>query len=124
MSYQHLLFIIIFVIFLLVVPFIAKAQLGGCPPEAPPGSICIPNPLQYETIPEVIAAITQLLKTIVIPLGSVMLIISGIQYLTSAGNEERVTRAKKTMFYTIIGMAVVIAVDLIVDVIKEVLIGE
>lgn len=116
MSYQQLLFIIICAMFLLATPLTAKAQ-DGCPP----GSICIPNPLQEETVEGVLAAITGLLRNIAILLGTIMIIISGIQYLTSAGSEERATKAKKTMFYTVIGVVIVIAVDFIMRVIREIL---
>jgi len=108
---KTLLFIIIFAIFLIVAtPLISWAQ-----------TITIPNPLKYDKIEDIIKAITGLLKVIAIPLGTIMIIVSGIQYMTSAGNEEKASKAKKTMLYTIIGLAIVIAVDFIVGLLKEIL---
>lgn len=95
---------------MIIIPFVVRAAI-----------VEIKNPLKSEKIEDIIAAITELVKNVAISLGTIMIIISGIQYLTSAGNEERVTRAKKTMFYTIIGVAIAIGVDFIVDLIKEVL---
>lgn len=84
----------------------------------------IPNPLgPNTTISSIIAKITEALKGIAILVGGIMIIVSGIQYMTSAGNEEKATKAKKTMLYTVIGVAIVIAVDFIVGFIQELLGG-
>lgn len=105
---KTLLFIIIFVIFLIAVPLITKG-------------VVIPDPLGERGITDILKAITGLLKIIAIPLGTIMIIISGIQYLTSAGNEEKASKAKKTMLYTVIGVAIVIAADFIVGFVTEIL---
>ena len=84
-------------------------------------AVTIDNPLKYGDIPSILKAITSLLVKIAIPLGTIMIIISGIQYMTAGGNEEKVTKAKKTIFYTIIGVAIVIAANFIMDLIKEIL---
>jgi hypothetical protein len=103
-----LLFIIICAILLIVMPMIVEA-------------VKIPNPLGEGTeITDIIAKITEALKIIAIPVGVIMIIISGIQYMTAGGNEEKATKAKKTILYTIIGVAIVIAADFIVDLIKEI----
>jgi len=42
------------------------------------------------------------------PLAVLFIIIGGILYMTSAGNPERVSRAKKTLTYAIVGLVVVV----------------
>lgn len=111
---KDLFFIIVCCTILIAVPLVIKAQEG------------LPNPLRcggqpVETIDGLISCITEALKVLVIPIATVMIIIGGIQYLTSMGNEDKVRRAKATLLYAIIGVAVVLAVDFIVDLIREVL---
>lgn len=103
----YIVYIIYFVV-LLGLPFLANA-------------IKIDNPIQYDKIEDILAAITELLKNIAILVGTIMIIISGIQYITSAGNEEKITKAKKNLVYTIIGVAIIFAADLIIDFIREIL---
>ena len=100
--------ITIFSIILVAVPIVVFA-------------IVIENPLKSDSIEEIIKDITGLLKILAISVGTIMIIISGIQYLTSAGNEEKTSKAKKTMLWTIVGVAIVVAVDFIVGFIGEIL---
>lgn len=110
---KDLFFIIVCCTILIAVPLVIKAQ-------------GLPNPLRcggqpVETIDGLISCITEALKVLVIPIATVMIIIGGIQYLTSLGNEDKIRRAKATLLYAIIGVAVVLAVDFMVDLIREVL---
>lgn len=110
---KPLLFIIIFSIIFIAGSLIAKAQL-----------VEIPDPLDCDGHCDLLGIINKIidfLKIIVIPLATIMIIVSGIQYLTSAGNEERASKAKKTMLYAVIGLAIVLAVDFIVGLIQEIL---
>jgi len=114
-----LIFVFCFSIMLIATSVMVKAQ-DNCPP----GLVCIPDPLDCDghcDLLGIINKITNLLKIIAIPVATIMIIISGIQYLTSAGNEERATGARKTLLYTVIGLAVVLAVDFIVGIIQEIL---
>jgi len=81
----------------------------------------IKNPLKYDKIEDIIPAITELLKGIAITLGTVLVIWGGIQIMTAGGSEEKLTKGKKTITWTVIGVAIVILVDFIVGFIKEIL---
>jgi len=109
-----LLFIIVCSIILIGGSITAEAQ-----------TVPIPDPLDCGGQPcdfiGIVNKITDLLVTIVIPVATVMIIISGIQYMTSGGNEERANRAKKTLLYTIVGVAIVLVAKFIVGIIQEVL---
>ena len=83
-------------------------------------AVVIENPLKYDDIGKIIGAIGGLLKVLAIGIGTIMIIIAGIQYMTSAGNEERAAKAKKTILYTLIGVAIVVAVDFIIGLIGEI----
>jgi uncharacterized protein YqgC (DUF456 family) len=52
--------------------------------------------------------------TFIASVGTIMLVISGIYYVTSAGSQERMGTAKKALVYAIIGMVVGLCARLIV----------
>ena len=58
------------------------------------------------------------LAGVVAAVGVIMLIISGIFYMTSAGSTERIGVAKKTLTYAIIGIVVGIGYQAIIGIIK------
>jgi len=101
--------ITIFSIILVVVPLIVFADTT------------IEDPLGNKGVEEIIDKIVMLLQAVAISVGTIMIIISGIQYLTSAGDEAKTTKAKKTILWTIVGVAIVIAAGFIVKFIKEIL---
>lgn len=108
-----LLLIIIFAMLFLVSPTPVLA-------EAP---IEIHNPLKFNTIQEIICALTGLLKTIGFGIGLIMVIWGGIQLMTAAGSEEKVTKGKKTIMWAVIGYAIVFLLDFIVGFVVELLGG-
>ena len=44
----------------------------------------------------------------------ILLVIGGIQFMTSGGNSEQTNKAKNTILYALIGLAVAISAELIV----------
>ena len=112
-----LLLAMFFAMLVLAGPISVQANGTLCPT----GIICIENPLKYKTIDDIVKAITGSLKTIAIFIGFLMVIVSGIQIMTAAGSEEQVKKGKKTLMWTIIGVAIVIGVDFIVGIVKEIL---
>ncbi len=81
----------------------------------------IPNPLKYDEIEDIISEISNLLVGIAITLGTALVIWGGIQIMTAGGSEEKLTKGKKTITWTVIGVAIVILVDFIVGFVKEIL---
>jgi len=80
----------------------------------------IPNPLEaggvtdFSTLLAKIAAGAGLIVTY---LSTVMIIVAAIFYLTSAGNPERINTAKKALIYAIVGIAIGISAQVIVNII-------
>jgi riboflavin transporter FmnP len=64
------------------------------------------DPLGGRSAVEVLKNIARWIGYIVAPIGTVMVVIAGILFLTSAGSPERMGTAKKTLIYGIIGMVV------------------
>ena len=106
------LLILIIVGILLVAGYVARAEV-----------IEIKNPLkpEYDTIEKIIDGIIGLLLIIAIPLATIMVIIGGIQYLTARDNEEQVKKAKSTIKWAIIGLAIISAAKFITGLLEEIL---
>jgi hypothetical protein len=51
----------------------------------------------------------------------IVVLISGIQYMTAGGNEEKATKAKKTLIYGLIGAAIIAASGFILNLIEDIL---
>ncbi len=81
----------------------------------------LPNPLQYDTIEEVLRAVWGYLFAISIPLVAIMVIIGAFQIMFAAGNVERLETGKKTVLYAVIGFAIVLLAGGIVSVVGELL---
>jgi len=97
---------------MILAPFIANA-------------VTIDNPLKCTSddncLMEIIGKITGLLQIIAIAVGVIMIIIAGIQYMTSAGSEDKAKKAKQMIVYTLIGVAIITAANFIVGLIQEIL---
>ncbi len=66
---------------------------------------------------------TTLLFSIAAFLAVVMMILSGIQWITSSGDAEKIAIAKKRMMYAVIGLVIVILAYFIVSTVVTVLGG-
>lgn len=92
-----------FVMLLLVFPVFVSAQ-GVVLPKA---DVVIPEtPQPKGKIVDILQNFMQWLLVVVGILGVIGFVISGIIYLTSAGNEEQAQRGKRTMIYSIVGIIV------------------
>jgi len=63
---------------------------------------------------DTIASVINLLSVLVGVAAVIMIIIGGFRYITSAGDSNKVTSAKNTIIYAIIGLIIVALAQLIV----------
>jgi len=82
----------------LAAPSMAAAQFQ----TEPDGETGLPD----SSIWEIIQALMQWMLYLVAFIAVIAFVISGIMFLTSAGNEDQATKAKQTMIYAIIGVIV------------------
>lgn len=68
-----------------------------------------------ERIVNIIQKLADWLYYIALALAIIFIIIGGIQYMTAAGNDEKVAAAKKRIMYGIIGAVIVLAAGIILD---------
>ncbi|HHD92140.1 MAG TPA: hypothetical protein ENL06_00770 [Candidatus Portnoybacteria bacterium] len=76
-----------------------------------------------ESFAELICKITCFLQPIIITLAILMIILSGFQFVTAQGNEEKINQAKNTFKWTVIGVAIIIGAKLIIIILAEILGG-
>ena len=83
----------------------------------------IENPLPWESIEELIGAITNFIFRVAVIVAPIMFIIAGFFFITSAGEPEKVRKARNVFNYTLIGLVVVLLATGMYELIKSILSG-
>lgn len=83
----------------------------------------IPDPLGGVDFPQLLGNIAKGVGMLVASLGVIMIIVAGILYLTSAGNPQRTETAKKALLYAVIGIAIGLAANGLVEIILKIIKG-
>ena len=85
----------------------------------------IPNPLgpQNQTIPQLIDKIATWLLGIGATIGVIIVLYAAFLFMTSGGSAERVTMARKTLWYAIIGLAILLLAKGVTALIENILKG-
>jgi len=98
------------------------AAQQGSGPVGGGTTIPLPNPLGpcdgFECVLKNFLA--GLLK-ISVPIFTIMVLVGGFQIMTAAGNEERLSKGKKTILYSVVGFAILLSAYGIVSIIQEIL---
>ena len=105
-------FKIIFSIFLfsLLVPFLTKAITFG-------------PPFETKSFEELINAIVDFVFWVAIAIAPIMVIVAAYFFLTSSGNSEKISTAKKIILFTFIGLFIVLLAKGIPSIIEQILKG-
>ena len=72
-------------------------------------SVTFTNPLKYKTVQEFATDALTTVRSIIVVLSLIFIILGGIFYITSAGDEKRMTAAKGAITASMIGLAIGIA---------------
>jgi len=94
MKFISRLFTFVFAVAIFTVPIYLYAQF--------------PNPIAAPTIGALIQALLRGVVAIATPFVVLFLMYSGWKFVTAAGNEEKLTKAKETFMYTLLGGVVVL----------------
>lgn len=87
------------------------------------GAITIENPLKAESFEELIENLIDFIFWVAVVIVPLMIIIAGFYFLTAAGNPERVNTAKRIIFWSIVGFAIVLLAKGIISMIKQIIGG-
>jgi cytochrome bd-type quinol oxidase subunit 2 len=82
--------------------------------DNPSGADCSENGGTNARFTRLIHTIVNLLSAIVGVVAVIMIIVGGLRYITSGGNDTSVTSAKNTILYAIIGLIIVALAQVIV----------
>ncbi|OGF69451.1 hypothetical protein A3H65_03785 [Candidatus Giovannonibacteria bacterium RIFCSPLOWO2_02_FULL_45_14] len=109
---------IFWLILLISIPLVSinaqTVNVGICDPQV---SVC--NPITSNDFAELMAKIADAAAKIGLPLVAVFMIYSGFLFVSARGNEEQLTKAKTTFFWTIIGALLVVGAFAISLAIKD-----
>lgn len=106
----------VFAIILTVMPIVSFAQITIQPCDKS-GKIC--NPINANSINEVIKIILEGVIKIGIPIIALAIIYSGFLFVSAQGNSEKIKKAKDALLYTLIGAAVLLGSWAIAQLISE-----
>jgi hypothetical protein len=93
------------------------------------GAIRIPNPFCPSSNPdcitfeELIEKLIDFIFWVAVVIAPLMIVIAGFYFLTAAGNPERVSTAKKIIFWSVVGFVIVLLAKGIISMIKQILGG-
>jgi len=71
-------------------------------------TVTIPNPLTSDTITGLVDNVATWLLGVGLTISTIIIIWAAIVFMTSGGNAERVTMARKTLWYAIIGIVILL----------------
>lgn len=109
-------------IILLLVTTILFLGIGGfCLAQDPTGPISFPNPLQADSFIELLDNVFSFLQYIGIALAVIMIIWTGISFMTAGGDPEKIKRAKTLLIYVLIGLGIILIGRGIIFVIQDIL---
>lgn len=104
------------IFFLIIVGLICSAGL-----ILAAGPVSLTPPISAQSFPELIKSITKVVAGLIGGLATIMIIIAGFFFLTSAGIPSRVEAAKKALFFAIVGIVVALIAGPIVNEILSIL---
>jgi|GEM_PF-1357894 len=82
----------------------------------------LPNPLNADSIPQLIAGVFKsIVQYVAPPIAAVMIIVGAFQMLTAGGNPEKFALGKKTILYTVMGLVVVLLGMVLAQLVAEIL---
>jgi UDP-N-acetylmuramyl pentapeptide phosphotransferase/UDP-N-acetylglucosamine-1-phosphate transferase len=81
------------------------------------------GPVTESTIPQTIGQIVRIMLSFVGAIFFILIIISGVQWMTAGGNEDKVTKARTRLINAAIGLAITVAAYFITWFISTTLIG-
>jgi len=82
-------------------------------------AVTITNPISSNSFADVVKKFAQILVTVGIPLAAIFIVWSGFLFLTARGNDQQLTKAKSTLWWTLVGTAIVVGAYAIASAVVE-----
>lgn len=103
---------------------IVPATVGAQSPTAGMGSTAsgktftLDNPIKFNSVDELIKAGTTIIMRVLLIVAVLYFIYAGFLYVTALDNEDKITSARKTLVNAAIGTAILVSLNLILELIK------
>ena len=126
---KKILFVFPLVLFLVSTVVFADSSLPGpgdtSNPNPPATNITLINPLGggNSDISSVINNVMQWLIMAGSPIAALMVVVGGIQILTSGGEPEKFKKGRQTILYTAIGYGIILVGSGIISIVEKILTG-
>ena len=102
--------------------FIGLIELAILTPSITIAAVTLKNPIGYDNFCKLLTeGIIPGIAGIVGALGTVMIVVAGFLFMTSAGSPEKVKSAKTALFYAIMGIIIAGLASAIVATVKSIL---
>lgn len=88
-------------------------------PSSAAQAVKLENPLNVNTIPEVLSKVLGALQILAIPVVAIMVLVGAFQMITSVGNTEKFMKGMKTLEYAAIGFVAILVAEAVPDIIKS-----
>lgn len=128
-SWSKKVFVVVLVLFVLVLPLVSFAQLdgdlgsdvGGLDGDLSSSSTftTIKNPISETSINGLVQRILEGVIRLGIPVVALAVIYSGFLFVSAQGNPEKISTAKKSLTYTLIGAGILLGAWAIAQLISE-----
>lgn len=115
------------------VPAMIHAQSGtatnpgtggsGANPSGTANQVSIPNPIGVTSLGAFFQKIADFAVQIAYVAIACFLLLAGFRFITARGNEDALSKAKNTFFFTIIGALIIIGAQVVIDVIQSIVTG-
>ena len=83
-------------------------------------ALTIDNPIRAQTIQQLIEDIITAVRNVVAALSVIAFIVASILYATSSGLPERMQQAKSFLIYTIIGVAIILVAQAVINTLQSI----
>ena len=117
---KNLILLSLFGLLVIALPVSAISLPNPLCPTNPDGTPVNPNNCVRD-LPGLITKIINFILTVIGVLATLMFVWAGILFVTSAGNPEKINQAKKAAIYAAIGVAIALAGNGLILVIREVI---
>ena len=94
-----------------------SGRIGGPRSDCPPGELC--NPLGQDSLVEFLMGILDVLLTFAIPIIVLFIMYAGFLYVTAQGDESKIKTAHAALTWSVVGGVIVLAANIIIEVIQN-----
>ncbi|MCB9811019.1 MAG: hypothetical protein H6779_04685 [Candidatus Nomurabacteria bacterium] len=108
-----------FTALLFVSSFLEVTYVQAAAPGVGATQVTLENPLNVDSIEELLQLILQIVITIATPIVIFFIIYAGFLYVTAKGNAEQTQKATRALTYAIIGGVLIIGAVVIAGIIKN-----